>query len=155
MQRCSSLAFFDGEARPHSAAELEERRSNRKAAAKSAIELHFGDNASYVEVKSASQRAAFVTLALRTAFIELLQESGVECIGAPCEADGQMSWAFRHEQVDAVMTADGDFCAGCLAILNGCDYDGSKGVLNVGLETAYSVLLAAGGTGAARKDASS
>lgn len=115
-------AFFDGDTRPYKREEAASRSERREAAMTRATQLYESSSGNtgteYRKLLRKEVRSAtHVTPELRNACALQLAILGFPVIGSPFEADGQLAWAFRKGQVDAVMTIDSDLLAlGCKVI---------------------------------------
>eukprot|EP00965_Chrysotila_dentata_P254099 6211760-Pleurochrysis_carterae.AAC.1 len=107
-----ATACFDGAARPYKEREHVERQQKLEAAK----DLSQSDDATAADTTKA-HKAAFAYPQLRHACIDMLKTLGILTIGAPFEADGQLAWAYKQGEIDAVLTIDGDRCAlGCVVL---------------------------------------
>lgn len=130
------LVVFDGSRIDVKSAEDEKRRLRRETAKREALELLERKRKNlpvdYKELMSKCSQSISITPAMVDKVIAACRELGIRCIVAPFEADAQLAYLSRTNQIHSAISEDSDLLAyGCKRVMLKMDKDGKCDVIRL------------------------
>ncbi|KAL8437125.1 hypothetical protein Efla_007096 [Eimeria flavescens] len=130
------LIVFDGSRIDVKSGEDEKRRLRRESAKREALELLERKRKNlpvdYKELMSRCSQSISITPAMVDKVIAACRELGIRCLVAPYEADAQLAYLSRTNQIHSAISEDSDLLAyGCKRVMLKMDKDGKCDVIRL------------------------